>query len=90
MWGNCLKYLTSGWNRNKWRGNKDFKKRGKLDQGSGFLKKGGLEPPYKLSLVYHFQALNRNSMEYTIEFTIVMGNAWLGTVKHDWRSIVWQ
>ena len=89
MWGNCLKYLTSGWNRNKGRGNKDFKKGGKLDQGRGFLKKGGLEPPYKLSLVYHFQAFNRNSMEYTIEFTIVMGNAWLGTVKHDWRSIVW-
>ena len=87
MWGNCLKCLKSGWNRNKGRGNKYFKKGGKLGQGSGSLKKGG--PPYELSLVYHFQALNRNSMEYSIEFTIVMGNAWLGTVKHDWRSIVW-
>ena len=47
--GNCVKYLKRGWNRNVGRGNKDFKKEGKLGQGVGaFKKKGGLEPPYKL------------------------------------------
>ena len=48
--GNCLKCLKRGWNRKKRKGNKDLKKgRGdKLDQGVGALKKGGLEPPYKL------------------------------------------
>ena len=31
--GNCLKYLKRGWNRKEGKGNKDFKKRGKLGQG---------------------------------------------------------
>ena len=39
--GNCLKYLKRGWNRKEGRGNKDFKKRGKLGQGVGALKRGG-------------------------------------------------
>ena len=45
--GNCLKYLKRGWNRKKGKGNKDFKKGGKLDQRVGASKRGGgLEPPY--------------------------------------------
>ena len=39
--GNCLKYLTRGSNRKGGRGNKDFKKGGKLGQGVAALKKGG-------------------------------------------------
>ena len=46
--GDCLKYLKKGWNRREGRGNKDFKMRGKLDQGMGALNKGKLELPYKL------------------------------------------
>ena len=38
---NCLKYLKKGWNRKEGRGNKDFKKGGKLGQGVGALKRGG-------------------------------------------------
>ena len=44
LWGNCLKYLKRGCNRKWVRENKTFKNRGKL----GALKRGGLEPPYKL------------------------------------------
>ena len=43
-WGNCLKYLKRGWNRKEGRGNKDFKKRGKLGQEVGALKRGGWNP----------------------------------------------
>ena len=43
--GDCLKYLKRGWNRKEGRGNKDFKKGGKLGQGMGVLKTVGLEPP---------------------------------------------
>ena len=40
--GNCLKYLKRGWNRTEGTGHKDFKKRrGKLYQAVGALKKGG-------------------------------------------------
>ena len=47
--GNCVKYLKRGWNRKEGRGNKDFKKRGGQAGSRGeCLKKGGLEPPYKL------------------------------------------
>ena len=45
--GDCLKYLKMGWNRKEGRGNKDFKKWGKLGEGVSALKRGGLEPPYK-------------------------------------------
>ena len=38
--GNCLKYLKMWWNRKEHRGNKDFKKGGKLGQGVGALKRG--------------------------------------------------
>ena len=46
--GDYLKYLKRGWNRKEGRGNKDFKKGGKLGQGMGVLKTVGLEPPYGL------------------------------------------
>ena len=39
--GNCLKYLKRGWNRKEGRGNKNFKKRSKLGQRVGTLKKRG-------------------------------------------------
>ena len=45
---NCLKYLKRGWNRNKGRGNKNFKKWGKLGQGVGAIKNRGLDYPYEL------------------------------------------
>ena len=45
---NCLKYLKRGWNRNKGRGNKHFKKGGKLGQEVGALKRAGLEYPSEL------------------------------------------
>ena len=38
--GNCLKYLKRGWNRKEGKGNKDFKKGGKLGQGMGALERG--------------------------------------------------
>ena len=38
--GNSLKYLKRGWNRKEGRGNKVFKKGGKLGQGVGVLKGG--------------------------------------------------
>ena len=41
---NRLKYLKRGWNRKEERGNKDFKKKGKLGQGVGALKEGGWNP----------------------------------------------
>ena len=44
----CLKYLKREWNRKEGRGNKDFKKGGKLGQGVSALKRRGLEPPYEL------------------------------------------
>ena len=40
-----LKYLKRGWNRKQRRGIKDFKKGGKLGQGMGAVKRGGLQPP---------------------------------------------
>ena len=43
-----VEYLKRGWNRKERRGNKDFKKGGKMGQGVGTLKKGGLEPLYEL------------------------------------------
>ena len=36
-WGNCLKYLKRGWNKEEGRGNKDFKK------GASWVKEGCLE-----------------------------------------------
>ena len=39
--GNYLKYLKRGWSRKEGKGNQDLKRRGKLDQGVGALKKGG-------------------------------------------------
>ena len=44
--GNCLKYLKGG-GTEEGRGNKDFKN-GEQDQGVDALKRGGLEPHYKL------------------------------------------
>ena len=41
VWRNSLKYLKRGWNRKEGKGNKDFKKGGKLDQRVGALKRGG-------------------------------------------------
>ena len=41
---NCLKYLKMGWNRKEGRGNKNFKKGGKLCQGVGALKMGAETP----------------------------------------------
>ena len=38
----CLKYLKSGWNRKEGRGNKDFKKGGRLGQGAGVWKMEGV------------------------------------------------
>ena len=46
--GNSPKYIKRGWNRKEGRGHKDFKKGGQAGSGGGCLKKGGLEPPYKL------------------------------------------
>ena len=57
--GNCLKYLKRGWNKKEQRGNKYFQKGGKLGQGVGALKGGGLEPPYEL------WSLHIPIMEYT-------------------------
>ena len=51
--GNYLKYHKRGWNKKEGRGNKDFKKGGKLGQGLGALKRGGLELPYEL-WIYRF------------------------------------
>ena len=39
-WCNYLKYLKRGWNRKEGKGNKDFKKGGKLGQGMGALERG--------------------------------------------------
>ena len=52
--GNCLKHLKSGWNRKEGRGNKDFKKGGKLGQEMGALKKGGLNPFMNYGLASDF------------------------------------
>ena len=54
-WGNCLKYLKRGWNR-EGRGNRDFKKGGKLGQGVGALKRGGWNPfaNYDLEIWYFY------------------------------------
>ena len=53
--GNCLKYLKRGWKRKERKGSKDFKKGGKLDQGVGALKRGGvLEPHYEPCLIFNF------------------------------------
>ena len=46
--GGSLKYIKRGWTRKEGRGNKDFKKGGKLFQGVGALNRGRLEPPYGL------------------------------------------
>ena len=46
--GTKIKYLKRGWNRKEGRGNKDFRNGGQLGSRVGCLKKGGLEPPYKL------------------------------------------
>ena len=44
--GETGKYFIRGWNRKAGRGNKDFKNGGgKLGQGVGALKKGGVETP---------------------------------------------
>ena len=47
--GKLSKIPQKGWNRKQGRGNKDFKKGGKLVQGVDALKKGGggLEPSYE-------------------------------------------
>ena len=37
----CVKYLKREWDKKEGRGNKDFKKGGKLGQGVGALKRGG-------------------------------------------------
>ena len=42
--GNCIKYLTRGWSRKEGRGNKDFKKGGKLGHTVGALKRGDWNP----------------------------------------------
>ena len=39
--GNYLKHLGRGWNKEEGKGNKDFKKGAKLDQGLDGFKKGG-------------------------------------------------
>ena len=49
-WGNCLKYLKRGWNKNKGSGNKDFKNGGQAGSRGGCLKKRGLKPPCKLCM----------------------------------------
>ena len=44
--GETGKYFIRGWNRKAGRGNKDLKRGGgKLGQGVGALKKGGVETP---------------------------------------------
>ena len=53
MGGDYLKYHKRGWNKKEGRGNKDFKKGGKLSQGLGALKRRGLELPYEL-WIYRF------------------------------------
>ena len=45
--GSCLKYLKRGWNKEEGRGNKDFKKGGKLGQGVGALKERGDGAPLR-------------------------------------------
>ena len=46
--GNCQKYHERGWNRTEGTGHKDLKRGRQAGSRGGFLKKGGLEPPYKL------------------------------------------
>ena len=46
--GNYLKYLKRGWNKKEGRGNKDFKKGGKVGLGVDAFKSEWLEPPSKL------------------------------------------
>ena len=46
--GDCLKYLTMEWNRKEGRETNILEEGGKLDQGMGATKRGGLEPTYKL------------------------------------------
>ena len=62
--GDCLKYLKRGWNREKGRGNKDFKKGWQAGARDGSLKKGGMEPPYELCL---FSKIRNGNIRATCE-----------------------
>ena len=46
--GELSKIPSKGVEKKRERGSKDFKKGGKLGQGVGTLKRGGLKHPYKL------------------------------------------
>ena len=50
----CLKYLKKGWNRKEGRGNKDFKKGGKLGQGVGAVKRGSWNSLTDYEFSYRF------------------------------------
>ena len=51
---NCLEYIKRGCNIKEGRGNKDFKRGGKLGQGLGALKGGGAGTPLR---TMHFRKL---------------------------------
>ena len=63
--GNCLKYLKMWWNRKEHRGNKDFKKGGKLGQGVGALKRRG-NSLFQFALFYFYFVTNlpKKNMAY--------------------------
>ena len=65
-WGNCLKYLERGWNRNEGRGHNDCKKGGGQAKSRSVCLKngGGLEPPYELCLVQNPSWGNLQKMVY--------------------------
>ena len=57
--GNCLKYLKRRWNREEGRGNKDFKKRGKVDALKREMKFGEIYYYYLRIIVLYVDRSNR-------------------------------
>ena len=63
-WRSCLKYLKSGWNNKERTRSKEFRKRGKLGQGVGALKRGMLEPTYELWRGNQGKSVDFGTIEY--------------------------
>ena len=94
--GNCLKYLKRGWNRKEGRGNKEFKKGGKLGQGLGALKREGWNPLtnygicQKFTLIVVLNPLSANPTKWSVTLKQFVGNsrqiAWVClTILWGWR-----
>ena len=73
--GNCLKYLKRGWNRKEGREPKILK-RG--TRGVGALKKGGLEPPYKLFTHTYIYCISSNKHRTSSKHHPLISGALLG------------